>query len=193
VGSPDVEPTRLALVDLADGAVDSGSPELPIPATSEWLGAGAEPGMPVVAEDGTAYVVATGTDATIYAVDPAGRVLDGWPYQSGVPLQELGRCSHEDTGCGFFRSVPAAGPESSLLVLFPATEGRGATIAAIGRDGAVRDGWPVEFEVDEVPQSIRVGPDGTVYVPTLVEEQAARLVALAPDGSIRYRVEVARR
>ncbi|HSK52925.1 MAG TPA: hypothetical protein VLA44_09225 [Clostridia bacterium] len=193
VGSPDAEPTRLALVDLADGAVDSGSPELPIPATSEWLGAGAEPGMPVVAEDGTAYVVATGSDATIYAVDPGGRVLDGWPYQSPVPLQELGRCSPEDTGCGFFRSVPAAGPEASLLVLFAATDGRGATVAAIERGGALRDGWPVEFEGDEVPQAISVGPDGTVYVPTLVEAQAARLVALAPDGSIRYRVEVARR
>jgi hypothetical protein len=57
----------------------------------------------------------------------------------------------------------------------------------------MRDGWPVEFEVDEVPQSIGVGPDGAVYIPTLVEAGSAHLVALAPDGSIRYRVEVARR
>jgi hypothetical protein len=193
VGSPDTEPTRLALLDLADGTVEAGSPELPIPATSEWLGAGAEPGMPVIGEDGTAYVVATGTDATVYAIDASGRVPDGWPYRSAVPLQELGRCSEGDTGCGFYRSVPAAGPESSLLVLFAATDGRGATIAAIERDGAMRDGWPVEFEVDEVPQSIGVGPDGAVYIPTLVEAGSAHLVALAPDGSIRYRVEVARR
>jgi hypothetical protein len=82
----------------------------------------------------------------------------------------------------------------------------GGSIVAVGADGAVKAGWPVvlrragaEFE------SVVVGADGTAYALAIEPERyedaecetgspvpvsSATIVAIAPDGAIRYRVTV---
>ena len=186
--------------------------ELPIAAPDAWSGAGDVLAAPVVAPDGSAFVVAEDSElpsggTTAYAIDGSGQPRAGWPYRAPSGLVWPGYCPPCTTGCGQWRSDPVAGPDGSLYLLQVAPSAAiGGSIVAVGTDGAVKAGWPVvlrragaEFE------AVAVGPDGTAYALAIEPERyedtgcgtgsgipvsSATIVAIAPDGAIRYRTTI---
>ncbi len=89
----------------------------------------------------------------------AGRT--GLPRRSGAVILEYVR---EDAFCPPL-SVPAVGPDSALYLPLQARDASvGGNIVAVGRNGRVRPGWPVELRRPGAEfWSVVVGSDGTVY------------------------------
>ena len=196
-----------------DGRAIPGWPaELPVAAPADWDGAGAifTTSAPVVASDGSAYVVAEEGEypsigTTAYAIDSSGGLAKSWPFRTSTGLVWLGDCRCA-TGCGRSRSDQVAGPDGSLYLLQVARgAGTGGSILAVGKDGAVKAGWPVVLRRAGAEfSSVVVGPDGTAfalaieparYVPDecggTVSLDSATILAINPDGTVRYRVTVA--
>jgi hypothetical protein len=195
-GSADAAPARTVVLDRGGRDLGLGSPDLPIASTSAWQGAGAVTGSPVVAPDGGAWVASSASGTVIYGLDSSGRVVPGWPYASSLRLQDLGACSGQDVGCGYWRSVPVVGPDGTIHLLHdPATDDVGATITAIGRDGNVRDGWPVNLQRPGATwRSLVVGPSGVVFAVAIEPESggwSATVVAFGSDSLVRYRITIA--
>jgi len=208
VGMPGSSSSQV-LAFTRDGRAIPGWPaELPVAAPVEWYGEGdMPPAAPVVAPDGSAYVVTEEGEypfngTTAYAIDKSGNLRAGWPYRTSTGLVWPGTCPCSATGCGGFRSDPVAAPDGSLhLLQLAPSAGTGGSIVAVGTDGAVKAGWPVvlrragaEFE------SVVVGPDGTVYALAIEPEEylpdecggkisfdSATILAINPDGTVRYR------
>jgi hypothetical protein len=198
VGSPDAEPARTIVLDRDGRPLPSGSSPQAIVSTSLWVGAGASyPGAPIVAGDGTSFIVeSVGGQTSVLALDPSGQRVAGWPYGSQVELQATGFCGGEDTGCGWFLAGPAIGLDNVLLLLYgaPNVTGGGG-IVAIGRDGRVVDGWPVDLKrVGSMFWSIAVAPNGTAYALAVEPEpngsHSATILAIAPDSDILYNVTI---
>ena len=89
-------------------------------------------------------------------------------------------------------SVPAVGPHSTLyLSLTARDETVGGSIIAVGVDGKVRPGWPVELRRPGAEfWSVVVGPDGTAYALAIEPEtgggSSATILAIAPDSTVLY-------
>ena len=108
-----------------------------------WRGAGPDyPGAPIVAGDGTAFIVSSAYAMTdVIALDPSGQRVAGWPYHSDLGLQETGSCPPGDTGCGGYRAAPAIGPGNILhLVHARPSDSGGGSVVAIGPRWP-RDRW----------------------------------------------------
>jgi hypothetical protein len=187
------------LVIARDGQVlPIGSDPIDIEQTEQWQGAGPDggPAPPIVSPDGTVFLIEDGDSGlTVVALDPTGKVMNGWPYRAAVHLEWQGSCGAAMTGCGVFRTLPAVGPGNVLhLLLAAAGATKGGSVVAIGPDGAVRPGWPVVLpDAGSVFRSVVVGQDGTAYavaLDRLTEPTTATILAIDPDGTIRYRVPV---
>lgn len=192
VGSP-LEPPARALVFDSNGRSIGGSDELGISATSDWSGAGGEfPAAPLVYGDGETLLVDTTDGTTVTSVDPEGQVMSGWPYRSSVRLEQNGVCQSGDTGCGTFRAAPTTGRFGILYLLLRATNSSvGGSVIAIGQDGRVRNGWPVELKRPGAEfWSVVTGPDGTAYVLAIEPEpngsHSATIVAIGLDSTVSY-------
>lgn len=188
--------SRVIAYDVA-GAQVAASPELGI--------ATADPGVdcvtgppepPTLAADGSAYVWKTG-EASIYALDPDLRVRPGWPFQQpeGAPIDAC--AGAEGLCCDWRFSTPrAVGGDGSLyLVLERARSKVGESVAAFGRDGRVRSGWPVVLRNPRAAfEEVVVGGDQTVYAvatePEAGDRWSSTLLAINADSSIRFRVTV---
>ena len=184
-----------------------------LPEALPHRGSWADPYMPMpplVAADGSAWLV---TDTTATAVDAAGRIRPGWPYRASASLGPVGWCPSCDR-CGFpcaidcsdWRTTPILGPDSVLYLLQDAPSSTtGGQISAIGPDGKMRDGWPVQLRRPGATfRSAVLGPDGTLYAladepetyrdppaaPSCVATESATVLAIGPDEQVRYRVTV---
>jgi hypothetical protein len=186
--------------------------ELPVAAPWEWDGAGDRPpAAPVVAFDGSGYVVTEEGDfpsadgTTAYAVDAFGNLRAGWPYRASTGLVWLGECGCSDTGCGWWRSDPLAAPDGGLYLLhLAASAGTGGSIVAVGTDGVVKAGWPVVLRRAGAEfLSVAVGRDGTAFALAVEPEEylpnecggtdsldSATILAISPDGTVRYRTTI---
>ena len=164
-----VQKTSRVLVFDRDGeAGGSESGELPI-ASGEIVTADGlhecgvpSPIPPIVAQDGTIFVTSE-ADTTVFALDGSLDVVRGWPYQPATPL--VYRFSpRSELSCGSL-ARPAVAPDSTLyLPLQARNETVGGTLAAVGRDGQIRPGWPMELQRPGAEfWSVVVGPDGTVF------------------------------
>ena len=187
------------LVIARDGQVlPVGSDPVDVEQAAQWNGAGPDggPAPPIVSTDGTVFLIQNGDSGLkVLALDPAGKVMAGWPYQAAVHLEWQGRCGGQDAGCGVMRTTPVVGPGNVLHLLLAAADAtKGGSIVAIGPDGAVRPGWPVVLpEAGSAFRSVVVGPDGTAYAVVLdrvTEPTTATVLAIDPDGTIRYRVPI---
>lgn len=198
VGSPDEEPARTIVLDRDGRTLPSGSNPQAIVSTSQWVGAGpGYPGAPIVAPDGTAFIVESiGGQTGVLALDPSGQRVPGWPYGSGSGLQPTGFCDGQDTGCGWFVAAPAIGANNVLYLLYEAANAStGGSIVAIGRDGRAVDGWPVGLKrVGSMFWSIVVAPSGTAYALAVEPEPngsySATILAIAPDSDVLYNVTI---
>jgi hypothetical protein len=197
VGSPSAEPARTLAWDQ-DGRPLPGSSDQAIVSTNPWSGAGADyPGAPIVAADGTSFIVGSLDERYgVYAFDPSGNGIAGWPYDSALGFQDTGFCPAGDAGCGGFRTAPAVGPGSVLyLVHAPAKASVGGSVVAIGRDGGVIEGWPVTLTRSGSEfWSVVVGPNRTAYAMAVEPEPngsySATILAIAPDSDILYNVTI---
>lgn len=184
-----------------------------LPEALPHRGSWAEPYMPMpplVAADGSAWLV---TDTTATAVDAAGRIRPGWPYRASASLGPVGWCPPCDRcgvpcaiDCSDWRTTPILGPDNVLYLLQDAPSSTtGGQISAIGLDGRMRDGWPVQLRrPGGTFVSAVLGPDGTLYALAIEPEtyrdppadsscvatESATVLAINPDGRVRYRVTV---
>lgn len=167
------------------------------------------PMPPLVAADGSVWLV---TNTTATAVDATGRIRPGWPYRASVSLGPVGYCpSCEICGvpcaidCSDWRTTPILGPDNVLYLLQDAPSSTsGGQISAIDLDGKMHDGWPVELRRPGAAfVSAILGPDGTLYALVIepetyrdppadscVASDSATVMAIDPDGQVRYRVTV---
>lgn len=177
------------------GFDDSGWSDAYIPPdpsqTGTYEGAGpfAGPAPPVVADDGTMFLVSEENGTTVYGLDAAGHVIAGWPYRDAIGLQ-WSRVPEGDVGTPSWRSEPVVGPSDVLYLLHPPRVSTvGGSIVAIGSDGRVRPGWPVGLKRAGAEfSSVVVGSDGTAYAlavePEAGDAFSASILAIAPDSTV---------
>ena len=200
VGTPNEPPSGTLVFDAAGRTVDVGSGALDIAATSEFRGiegTGDVPAPPLVAGDGTTFVVDLSDERTTVAgLGPSGQGMDGWPYRFAVGLQGTGFCPSEAVCEGSSWAVPAIGPDNVLYLLQGATtSSAGGSIVAVGPDGVVVDGWPVGLKrVGAEAWSVAVTPDGSASVLAVEPEpngsHSATILTLAPDSTVRYTLTI---
>jgi hypothetical protein len=199
VGSPTAPPARMIVIDHDGRDLPTGSGDQAIVSTNPWTGAGADyPGSPIVAGDGTSYIIQSVDGHTrVQALDPGGQRVVGWPYESDLGLQEIGGgCPAGDTGCGAFLATPVVAPGNVLFLIEEAANSAdGSRLVAIGQDGRVVDGWPKELRrAGSEFWSVMAGPDGTVYALAIEPEpngaHSATILAIAPDSDVQFNVTV---
>jgi hypothetical protein len=187
----------VSVFDRDGRAVPVGSNLLPIAAMGAWSGAG--PGLPatVVAQDGTAFIPSdAGGRTTVFGLDPSGQVMAGWPYRAAVGLQWQGSCPPQSAGCGVWLATPAVGRGDVLYLPQAASAATiGGSLVAIGPDGRVRPGWPIVLKRPGAEfWSVVVGPDGTATALAVEPEEGGRysatILAIAEDGTVRYRTTI---
>ena len=197
IGAPHDVPAQTLVFDRDGHVLPAGSEVLEMPSTGTWSGAGNDyPGPPIVADDGTAFVISTegpGSNTSVVGLDPAGNVMPGWPYQSTGNIQWTGDCGGlGDTGCGQTRTSPSAGQNNVLYLLMEGSKSSaGGSVVAIGPDGKVRDGWPVGLtRAGAEFLSIVVATNGTAYALAMEPEPngaySATILSLAPSSHVDY-------
>jgi hypothetical protein len=138
------------------------------------------PLAPQIGGDGTVYVAATNTAWTgsVFAFDPAGAVLPGWPYQLPQAFADLG-------GGGSLDSAMNPGPQfvgsaSGGGLLYLVLDGR---MVALGHDGTMAPGWPYVLagatSSGESWTDFVALPDGSVVATTEAD---------GPDGAVKIAV-----
>ena len=183
-----------------DGRAVGGSSDLGVRATDECAGIEGScevPAAPLVGADGTTYVIEANNNGTIVAgVSPSGRVMAGWPYRSDAGPQGTGACPHGAACDSTNLAVPAIGPDNILYLIHGAATARvGGSLVAVGRDGRVMAGWPVELKRPGAEfWSVIVGSDGTAYAlaiePETGDSSSATILAIAPDSTVLYRTTI---
>lgn len=191
VGAPDGRTTRTVVLDRDGHVLPAGSDGQAITSSSTWSGAGDPfPGPPIVADDGTAFIISTEDGrTTILGLDPAGQPLAGWPYRSTLRIEWTGFCGDGETGCGQMRTVPAVGLNDVLYVLNAASgSSTGGSMVAIGLDGRVRDGWPVGLlRAGSMFWSMAVAPYGLAWALAIEPEKqgySATVLQIAEDSTV---------
>jgi hypothetical protein len=193
--SGDAGTSRLMTLDR-DGAVVRTSSALPFVGASPWSGAGPDgyPMAPLVAADGSAYVIAEADGrALLYRVDPSGTIPAGWPQRAATTWQSQGTGQPPTTGGGLWRATPAIDPEGAIYLPLAAPDPEiGGSLSAIGPEGSGLPGWPVHLAGNGAEfWSIVAGSDGTVFAlavePSTGGSTSATLLAIAKDGTVRWR------
>ena len=180
-------------IDPSGGPAIATSDGLPIAPLEDRTGAGAVVMSPLVGADGAVYVF--GRDASgqrIFVVNPAvAREVP--PPRLAKPLQSMGVCSEQDTGCGVWRTVPVVGPDGILLVAESAVgdggglaASAGGSVVAIASDGTSPAGWPIILPDPMAGYwSLLSRADGTVDALAVVPTDAGdewTLVVIGADG-----------
>jgi hypothetical protein len=191
--------TRLLVFDRDGRALPIGSEELPIQPTRAWSGAGLanRPIAPLVAPDGTSYVIGEADGrAVVFGMDPSGSLMAGWPHRAATALGPLASCPSGATGCGTWLYVPAVGPDGTVYLPLAAPDAQiGGSFDAVGRDGASLPGWPMHLaQRGAESRSMLGGPDGTVWALAIEPETggntSATILAVTNDGTVLSRTTV---
>lgn len=197
VGSNARRTTRVLVFDPDGQAVAASSPELPILTAEIVIPDGPyECGLPIpppplVARDGTIFVFSE-IDTAVFALDRSLEVMRGWPYRPTMQLERPNpQSGAEGISCPSL-ALPAVGPDSTLYLPLQAGDATvGGSLVAVGPDGRVRPGWPVELRRPGAEfWSVVVGSDGTVYALAIEPEpgdtSSASILAIAPDSTVLW-------
>ena len=186
---------RTFVLDTHGRTVDGGSRDLGFVASDVCDGIEGSceiPAAPLVATGGTTFVVGSDYNGTTAAsVSASGEMMAGWPYRSDDGSQGTGICAPGDICEGSNLAIPALGPDNVLYLIHRAAKASiGGRIVAVGSDGRVRPGWPVELKRPGAEfWSIVVGEDGTAYAlaiePEAGDGSSASILAIAPDSTVR--------
>jgi hypothetical protein len=152
-----------------------------------------EPQALLVARNGTVFGYSE-LDASIYGLTPSLAVMKGWPFEPSTSLATArpGLESEHEAGYCPTPVVPGVGRDGTLVLSLEArTSKAGGSLVAVGQDGRVRAGWPVELKRPGSEfWSVAVGPDGTTYALAIEPESggtsSASILAIAPDSTVRY-------
>jgi hypothetical protein len=188
--------SRTLVIDR-DGQVVGGSKgALGISATDDCVGIEGTcevPIAPFVGSDGTTFVIGAHFQATgVAAVTRSGRMVDGWPYRSSAGHQNAGRCSGGDICEGGPIATPVIGPDDAIYLINAAPSASvGGSVVAIGSDGRVRPGWPVELRRPGGEfWAVVVGTDGTAYALAVEPESSASasatVLAIGQGSTVTY-------
>lgn len=135
--------------------------------------------------------------STWYALGPALEPLSGWPVQQAGDPQSAARARPGDVDCAGLAFVePVLGSDGTLYFPLAASSvTTGGSLTAIGRDGAVVPGWPVELRrADAGFWSVVVGADGAVFALAVEPEagggDSATILAIDPAGAVRWRTTI---
>jgi hypothetical protein len=182
-------------IEPGGGAATATTDGLEIDPLDDRTGAGARVMGPIVAFDGaTALIGSDATSQMLYIVDGPQAARGFTPTHLAKPLQPIGSCDPQDTGCGVWRALPALGRDGSLYVPESAvgdggglTSSSGGALVAIGIDGG--KGWSV-FLPDPMAGfwSVVPRPDGTILALAAIPQDAGPtfdLMILGEDGTIR--------
>jgi hypothetical protein len=177
-----------------DGQVNASSPISMAMVDESWHdtgGCGSSPQQPLVARDGR-VVVFSEADTTIAAFEPSLNPDFRWPYRPARPLVRRDeRYVKEDAYCPLI-AIPAVGPDGSVFLPIQARMATvGGSLVAVNPDARVRPGWPVELKrAGSEFWSVVVGPEGTAFALAIEPESSrtssASILAIAPDGTVRY-------
>ena len=200
VGTPGRPPAGTLVFDGAGRTIDVSSGQMDIAPTGELIGSdrpGDIPVAPLVGGDGTTYVIdLSGGATTVAGVDPAGRLLAGWPYRSSAGVQRIGSCTSGKLCLRSSWAAPAIGPDNTMFLTHEATtDDAGGSIVAVGEDGGVVEGWPVGLKRrgSEI-WSIVVASTGTAYSLAVEPEpngsHSATILTLSADSSVRYTLTI---
>jgi WD40 repeat protein len=197
VGPPDGGSSRVLMFGRAGKDTATTSWDLPLKVVQPLGGGDVDcgpswsPRAPIIGDDGTIFVWSE-IDRTVFALDPSPAIRPGWPFEPSRPLQQF---SYEDPraelSCSSLAS-PAVGPDSTLyLPLQARNQTVGGSLVAVGRDGRVRPGWPVELKRPGSEfWSVVVGSDGTVHALAVEREpggaSSATILAIAPDSTVLW-------
>ena len=200
VATPFDGPARTLVLGADGQAVVGGSGELGMVATCEGVGIEGtcvNPAPPLVGPDGTTFVVgAYFNSTTVVRVDPSGQVMAGWPYRSDAGHQSKGICPTGAACEGYSLAAPAIGPDNVLYLLHAARgTSVGGSIVAVGPDGRVVAGWPVELRRPGAEfWSVATGPTANAYALAIEPEtggtSSATVLAIAPDSTVLYRTTI---
>jgi hypothetical protein len=194
VGSGAGARAQTMTIEPGGGAATATTDGLEIDPLDDRTGAGARVMGPIVAFDGAAAVI--GSDATgqmLYIVDGPQAARGFTPTRLEKPLQPIGVCDPQDTGCGVWRAVPAVGRDGTLYVPESAVgEGgglassSGGALVAIGTEGGAK-GWRI-FLPDSMAGfwSVVPRPDGTILALAAIPQDAGPnfdLMILGEDGT----------
>jgi hypothetical protein len=189
------------LVIATDGqAVDGASGDLGFRATDACVGIEGTcevPAAPLVGVDGTTFMVgAYFNNTTVAGLSPSGQMLAGWPYQSDAGHQGVGVCTLGDICEGYDLASSAIGPDNVLFLIHAAkNSSAGGSIVAIGPDGRIVNGWPVELKRSGSEfWSIVAAPNGSSYALAIEPEpngsHSATILKIAPDSTVQYTVTI---
>lgn len=192
VGAYDEPPLYVVAIPRGGRAAAGSSAALPMQALASGIDCGAGLIAPL---GGESMIVAGDGATTFFALDSALNTLHGWPYAAPRGLQGMGFLEPGTVDCaGGPPAAPALG-ESTLYVPQAAlSDAEGGALQAIGPDGAPVNGWPVKLRRAEAGfWRVAAAPGGLVFA-LAVEREAggasATVLAIAPDGTIRWRVTV---
>jgi len=195
VGSFVRRTSRVLAFDRDGEAPTASSAELPL-ATGAVLEFGVDgpyecgvpsPRPPLVGRDGTTFVTSD-IDTAVFALDSSLELKPGWPYRPTTPLVYRFRPSQELT-CGSL-AIPAVGPDGTLHLPLQARDSTvGGTLVAVGPNGRVVPGWPVELKRPGAEfWSVVVGSAGTIHAlavePESGGDSSATILAIAPDSTV---------
>jgi hypothetical protein len=185
------------VVDPNGTMLETDTDEVAFFPTSGWTGAGDEfPATPAVGADGSMILVDDRDGTAMLALDAAGDGRSGWPYHADAGIDDQGYCPAEDTGCGLFRVPTVIGSDGVVYAaLEPTSSTAGGSLIAVGRDGRIRDGWPVGLRnAGSRFWAIVPGTDGGIWA--LAAEPESRgysgtILSIAPDSTVRGRLTIA--
>jgi hypothetical protein len=192
IGSANRTSSRVLVFNRDGKAVSARSAQLPIMTAESGVDCivGA-PKSPIIAQDGAIFVFSE-LDPSIFALDPTLQVMPGWPFEPPSPLERPDPSRGEEGLNCVSLSLPAAGPDGTLYLPLQARSSKvGGNLVAVGPNGRVRAGWPVELtRPGSEFWSIAVGSDGTIYALAIEPEaggaSSATILALAPDSTVLY-------
>ena len=192
----DLKPrTRVTVLSHADRAVTSGAIPLTSAVRSDSTGecTVGVPDAPIVSQDGTIFIRSE-LRPSIFALDASLAVRAGWPFKPATPLATAtpGLESEHEAGYCPLSVEPAAGPDGTLVLSLEARNPTvGGSLVAVGKDGQVRPGWPVELKRNGSEfWAVTVGSDGTTYALAVEPEAGGKssesILAISPDSTVRY-------
>jgi hypothetical protein len=196
IDSPYQGPARTLVFDTGGRALAGGSGDLGFVASDVCVaieGSCEGPAAPLVGADGSTFVIGSFfNDTTAAGVSPSGEVMAGWPYRSDAGNQGVGTCPPGGACDSSNLALPALGPGNILYLIHGARGSTvGGSIVAVGLDGRVVSGWPVELQRPGAEfWSVVVGSDGTAHAlaiePEAGDASSASILAIAPDSTVLH-------
>ena len=196
VGSLHRRVSHVVVLDPGGNANPISSKNLPLTtatASGDTGGCGVSSPLPVAGTDGTIAAYSE-VDAQVYALDRSLAIVPGWPFEPSTALVRARPGFEYEHEAGYCPGpvAPAIGPDGTLyLTLEPRTRTSGGSLVAVGRDGRVRPGWPVQLKRSGAEfWSVVVGSDGIAFAMAIEPESSgassATILAIAADSTVLW-------